>query len=873
MLRRAALATTSFLIALYAAFPWLAESALPPLLTRWGIEHASVSIGYPTWRGLDVAGFGMRVGGVEIDGGSTRIQWSVPKLVRGEIESIAVAELTVRVTRSTGGERSGAVEVPPFWALVPARRVSIDRLIVANDDPRVDGIGRVTFDPEVLQADLRVESPLLAVPLDVVGSVDPDGHLAIAIAERDVADPLASLAGTIDRAAHALSFDGRGALSGRPLELLAAYAGIASIDGSLEWRVSGRTPWPLPAEPASGVDATAEFRVDVADAVTASGTARARLEGTAKVANDGVKGRIAAGGLASFDSPKLADTARRAGMGTELAVAADQDVDVEFVGRRVSVGDGLTLVLMTPDKPIRLRVRGAVGIDRSFDVAVVGLDGAPVLLASGVPDGDRIAVKSQLALSGRPLHAVAAAAGIVETGGHVAVDFEGRIGAAADVPYGVDGRGRVRFALSGKFGDAIFEASFDGGYSVGAGVDATVDPGARLVSTSAGVELATVGPIAIGVRTSPLSVDVGSFDCRIALPPVRVGERSVTLANAWVSVDAAKLAGSTLTTSATLRTHAGRDAWPVRLTLSHDLETSTGTFGLGGEWRAQKASLKSELPGFDAPYDVDDGTIALRLDGGWNLAKTATYAAKGRLSVNANRARYGDYAIAGVAAELPLAIDDRGFGVGANVATVASVDVGFPVTNVALDFDVANGSAHVRELSGAVLGGRFSAKSFDYDIALDKTVLWLDLTDVSLAQVLALEGGDVRGDGVIDGKLPIALDGSTLTIADGRVVARPPGGTLVYKGAAAASLADKSGLAFALQALEDFRYDTLDAKVGLGPDGVLALGVRLQGMNPAVEQGRAIQFNLNVTESLPALLQSLRAADRITEQVERKFVP
>ncbi|HTO59431.1 MAG TPA: YdbH domain-containing protein, partial [Pseudomonadales bacterium] len=101
---------------------------------------------------------------------------------------------------------------------------------------------------------------------------------------------------------------------------------------------------------------------------------------------------------------------------------------------------------------------------------------------------------------------------------------------------------------------------------------------------------------------------------------------------------------------------------------------------------------------------------------------------------------------------------------------------------------------------------------------------------------------------------------------------RAPGGTLVYKGAAAASFAAKSGLSFALQALEDFRYDTLDAKVALAADGVLALGVRLQGVNPAVEQGRAIQFNLNVTESLPALLQSLRAADRITEQVERRLV-
>jgi hypothetical protein len=872
MVRRAALATTSFLVALYAASPWLVQKALPPLLARWGIEDAHVSVGYPTWSGLDVAAFGVRIGDVDVDGGATRIDWSLPRLVRGELESIAVAELTVRVARATTAS-SGAVELPPFWALIPARRVAVQRLIVANDDPRIDGVGSVTFDPEVLQANLRVESPLLAVPLDVVGSVDPGGHLSIEIAERDVAEPFAAVTGTIDRGVGALVFDGHGTLSGRPLELFAAYAGVRSIAGSLQWQAAGRTPWPLPAEAASGVDATVRYRVDLADAVTAAGTARVRLEGEAQIANGRMKARIADGAFASFDSPLLADVARRAGVGTQLSVAAEQGVVVELAERRFSVGDGFTLALSAPDKPILLRIRGALGLDGSFDVGVVGLDGSPVLLATGAPDGERIALKGQLVLNGRPLHAAAAAAGIVSTDGHVAVDFEGRLGAAADAPYGFDGRGRVRFALTGKAGDAVVDAKFDGDYAVGTGIDTTVDAGAHFAVTSSGADVSTVGPIRIAVRTAPLSVDVGPIDCRVALAPIHVGKRSVTLTNAWVSIDAVKVAGNSLTGGATLRTHAGRDAWPLRLTLSHDLAAGTGSFGLGGEWHAQKGALNAQLPGFDAPYDVDDGSIALHIDGGWNVGKTVTYSAKGRLGVKAQRAHYDDFAITGLVADLPLSIDDDGLAVGANVVTIDSVDVGFPVTNVAVDFDVADGNAHVRELSGATLGGRFSAKSFDYDLALDKTALWLDLTDLSLARVLELEGGDVHGDGVLDGKLPIELDGSTLTIADGRVLARPPGGTLVYKGAAAASFAAKSGLGFALQALEDFRFRTLDAKVGLAPDGVLALGVRLQGMNPAVEQGRAIQFNLNVTESLPALLESLRAADRITERVERKLVP
>ena len=869
--RRAALATTSFLIALYAASPFLVEHLLPPFLGRWGIEGAHIVVGYPTWRGVDVERFALATVGVEIDGGATRVDWSLPQLFRGELESVVVSELTVRILRG-GGEAAAPVELPPFWALVPAQRVRVDRLAVTNDEPRVDGTGRVTFDPDVLQANLRVESPLLAVPLDVAASVDPSGRLAVTVNEGNGAEALVSLSGAIDRVARTLAFDGRGALRGRPLELLAAYADVRSIDGSLQWQITGRTPWPLPADgPATGVDADIRYQVDVAGIAGAFGTASAKFDGDAVIANGAVKGRIEAGGSANLDSAALADIAPRIGVGSPVVIEADQDVGIEFADRRLRVGDGLTLSLTTPERPIRLHVRGAVGVDRSFDVSVVGLDGAPVLLATGVPDAGATALKGQVALTGKPLHALVAAAGIVETGGHVSVDFEGRLGAGTKSAFGVDGRGRARFALTGKRGDDVFDAAFEADYAVGATIDAKVDAGAHLILTSAGIEASTVGPIAIAIKTAPLGIDVGAIDCRVSLPPIAVGERAVTLANAWISADGVKLAGNVLTTSATLRTHAGRDAWPIRVTIAHDLDTATGTFGLGGSWRAQKAALKAELPGFDAPYDVDDGTIELRLDGGWNVAK-ATYAAHGRLQVNANRAHYDAYAVQGVTADLPLAISSDGFSIASNIVTIDSVDIGFPVTNVAVDFDVDAGVAHVNDLSGAVLGGRFGARVFEYDLALDKTTLTLDLSDLSLAQVLALEGGDVRGDGLLDGRLPVTLDGSTVLVTDGRVTARAPGGTLIYKGSAAASLADRSGLAFALQALEDFRYDTLDAKVALAADGVLALGVRLQGVNPAVEQGRAIQFNLNVTESLPALLQSLRAADRITEQVERRLV-
>ena len=121
----------------------------------------------------------------------------------------------------------------------------------------------------------------------------------------------------------------------------------------------------------------------------------------------------------------------------------------------------------------------------------------------------------------------------------------------------------------------------------------------------------------------------------------------------------------------------------------------------------------------------------------------------------------------------------------------------------------------MRDLHGAVLGGTFSAEPFAYALATDEADIHLQMTAIDLAHVLALEGDDVQGSGLLDGRLPIQMSGDVLSVVDGNLAARAPGGTLVYKGAASSALAAQSGMGFVFQALEDFRYDVLDAKVKL----------------------------------------------------------
>ena len=261
------------------------------------------------------------------------------------------------------------------------------------------------------------------------------------------------------------------------------------------------------------------------------------------------------------------------------------------------------------------------------------------------------------------------------------------------------------------------------------------------------------------------------------------------------------------------------------------------------------------------------------MTGAWDLSNEPSYRGSGHVRVKAERAHYEDYVVTGMTVDLPVSFDSQTYGVAATPISIDQIDIGFPLSGVAVSLSVADGIARLRDLGGAVLGGRFAAREFGYDIAQDKASLEVELSDISLAEVLALEGGDVRGTGTLDGKLPILIDGENFIVDNGTISARPPGGTLMYKGAAASSMVAQSGFGFAFKALEDFRYNTLDANVALASDGALTLAVRLRGANPAVEEGRAIAFNLNLNENLPALLESLRAADSITKQVEQRYSP
>lgn len=169
---------------------------------------------------------------------------------------------------------------------------------------------------------------------------------------------------------------------------------------------------------------------------------------------------------------------------------------------------------------------------------------------------------------------------------------------------------------------------------------------------------------------------------------------------------------------------------------------------------------------------------------------------------------------------------------------------------------------------GKLLGGSFTAAPFTYDLAGGDGALKLELDGVDLGAVLALEGEDLYGEGRLNGQIPVNIVDDMITVKDGTL--RNTGKGVIRLAPSLAQSVNQPGLDFALRALEDFQYETLEADINYDVKGDLLAAVRLRGRNAKIEKGRPIHYNLNISENLPALLASLRLQDEVNERVERR---
>ena len=351
------------------------------------------------------------------------------------------------------------------------------------------------------------------------------------------------------------------------------------------------------------------------------------------------------------------------------------------------------------------------------------------------------------------------------------------------------------------------------------------------------------GSLSTGLTAASSGIE-GSFD----FSGTADASRFVNLANVSLASYPLKLGGSFGLRGDLLAADASLTAGPVvdlPFSIQHNLDSNSGAITFAHTQSISEPLLHRLLPGWQEPYDINGGEVDLNGQLQWGERLEGAVELQPRYLT----ASYDDYTLINAAGTLTLSLTDSKLALLPSTMTIEAIDVGIPVTNVALTVAGSLDGLTVSSATAELLGGHASTQPFDYEIDTGSADITVSLVDVDLSEILALEGEKVSGTGRLSGTLPVKLRNNAMQIEGGAVTASIPGRILLSPTLTASIT--QPGLDIAFKALEDFNYDTLAVNVNYDEEGNMLLGVRLEGFNPALEDGRPVHFNLNISRTCP----------------------
>jgi hypothetical protein len=212
---------------------------------------------------------------------------------------------------------------------------------------------------------------------------------------------------------------------------------------------------------------------------------------------------------------------------------------------------------------------------------------------------------------------------------------------------------------------------------------------------------------------------------------------------------------------------------------------------------------------------------------------------------------------------------------GPQTVAIGLLQVGVPITDFLGTFALnSSDTLEVDKVSmtfaeGEVIGGPLSLR-----LDQEETLAELSVNNVSLpalASMTELQG--LEATGTLAGRIPISIKGSDILIESGTLKTSGPG-VVKYRTSSSADTiaADQGGLSLALQALQDFRYDSIEVTVSGSVQKELEASLAIKGRNPDLYDGYPIDFNLNLSGELANIIRGSMAGYRVPETIKRQLM-
>jgi len=186
--------------------------------------------------------------------------------------------------------------------------------------------------------------------------------------------------------------------------------------------------------------------------------------------------------------------------------------------------------------------------------------------------------------------------------------------------------------------------------------------------------------------------------------------------------------------------------------------------------------------------------------------------------------------------------------------------------------EIGSGIFTLIEGRAGLFGGEAWIQPGEWPVVQRPVQLLVELNDVQLEKLLeAYPAEGVAANGVLEGRLPVQMDNKGVQVTGGSIRALAPGGMLrLPAGQLQAMMGSSVEVTPVVQALQNFNYTALASTIDYDLNGKLNMGLRVQGRNPEVQEGRPIVLNIQLEEDIPALLTSLQLSGRVNEAVTEK---
>ncbi|WP_193165894.1 intermembrane phospholipid transport protein YdbH family protein [Microbulbifer hainanensis] len=303
----------------------------------------------------------------------------------------------------------------------------------------------------------------------------------------------------------------------------------------------------------------------------------------------------------------------------------------------------------------------------------------------------------------------------------------------------------------------------------------------------------------------------------------------------------------------------------------HDLQKNRGSAQLDmpAVTFSQGSPLSQSIAGL--PVDIVAGTLTA----GGNVSWPQLDGDQLRATLDQVAATHGDIFAVGASGQLAATHrDGHWLTPEPQPMRLDTLDVGLPIEKIRFTIGL-NGDQDLTlgNISAELLDGKLHSKAVVWNLAGEERRSEVDIEGISLRNLAdEMDAENFAASGTLDLQVPLITGKDGITVEQGKVQARPPGGRLRYYGAFSPEvLASNPSLKLVAGALEDYNYRELSGTVEYPPSGDMQMALKLVGRSNSVAADRDLIINLNLENNVPDTLRSLQASRDLTEALEKKL--